>query len=82
MALQQKRPELVKHYNARPQTSLVTRQKFLELNWDALPHPPYSPDIAPSEYHLFRPLQYSSAEKTFTSGNNVNTRPKDIFESL
>jgi len=27
------------------------------LKWDVLPHPPYSPDIAPSDYWLFRKMQ-------------------------
>ncbi|GFU59394.1 mariner Mos1 transposase [Trichonephila clavipes] len=59
-AVEEKRPELtnqkdvVFHYdNARPHTSLVTRQKLLELGWDILPHPPYSPDLAPSDYFCF-----------------------------
>ncbi|EFN78228.1 Histone-lysine N-methyltransferase SETMAR, partial [Harpegnathos saltator] len=43
--------------NARPHTSIVTRQKFRELGWEVLMHPPYSPDLAPSDYHLFLSLQ-------------------------
>ena len=45
------------HDNTRQHSSLVTRQKLLEFGWDLLPHPPYSPDLAPSYYHLFRFLQ-------------------------
>ncbi|GFU01416.1 mariner Mos1 transposase [Trichonephila clavipes] len=63
-ALQQKRSELINRKgvvfhqdNARPHTSLVTRQKLLQLEWDTMPHPPYSPDLAPSDYYLFRSLQ-------------------------
>ncbi|GFU82615.1 histone-lysine N-methyltransferase SETMAR [Trichonephila clavipes] len=66
-AVEEKRPELTNrkgivfhHDNAHhPHTSLVTRQKLLELGWDVLQHPPYSPDLAPSDYFLFRSLQNS-----------------------
>jgi histone-lysine N-methyltransferase SETMAR len=59
-AIEQKRPALFNRKgimfqqdNARPHTSLVTRQKLQQLTWEVLLHPPYSPDLAPSDYHLF-----------------------------
>lgn len=74
-AIAEKRPELMNrkgvvfhHVNAH--TSLTTREKLPELSWGMLPHPPYSPDLAPSDYHLFfRPLQNSLGGKTFASGD-------------
>ena len=39
--------------SARPHTFLVTRKKLLELGWEVMPHPQYSPNLAPSDYHLF-----------------------------
>ena len=63
-AIQKKCPESVNrkgvvfhHDNAKPHTSLVTRPKLTELVWEVLIVPPYSPDLAPSDYHLFRSLQ-------------------------
>lgn len=63
-AIDQKRPELANRKgvvfhqdNARPHTSLTTRQKLREFGWEVLLHPPYSPDLAPSDYHLFKHLQ-------------------------
>ena len=57
--MKEKRPELatrkgvILHQdNARPHTSLVTRKKLLELDWEVILHPPYSPDLAPSDYHV------------------------------
>ena len=82
----QKRPELVNrkgvvfyHDNARPHTSLTTRQKLLELGWDVLPHPAYSPDLAPSDFHLFRSLQNSLRGITFNSDEAVNQHLIQFF---
>ncbi|GFU32110.1 transposase [Trichonephila clavipes] len=60
LAIDQKRSELankrgvVFHQdNAKPHTSVVTNQNLWELGWEVLMHPPYSPDLAPSDYHFF-----------------------------
>ena len=47
------------HDNATPHISLVTRQKLIKLGCEVLMHPPYSPDLTPSDYHLFRSLKNS-----------------------
>ena len=51
----------------RPHVSLMTRQKLLQLGWEILIHPPYSPDIATSDFHLFQSLQNSLNGKTYNS---------------
>ncbi|GFX61275.1 putative DD34D transposase [Trichonephila clavipes] len=43
--------------NSRLHTSVVTLQNLWELGWEVLMHPPYSPDLAPSDCHLFLTLQ-------------------------
>ena len=71
-AIKQKRPEIAnrksvfRQDNARPHVSLITRQKLLKLGWNVLPHP-YSSDIAPSDFYLFRSLQNSLNGKSFNS---------------
>lgn len=67
------------HDNATPHTSLATRQKLLELGWDVLPHPPYSPDIAPSDYHLFRSLHNFLDGKKFKNDEDVKSHLIQFF---
>jgi hypothetical protein len=31
----------------------MTKAAIQELDWEILPHPPYSPDLSPSDYPLF-----------------------------
>jgi histone-lysine N-methyltransferase SETMAR len=54
-----------------------------------LPHPPYSPDLAPSDFHLFRSLQNSWNRKTFASDADIKSfsdgfcvdKDKSLYES-
>ncbi|GFO33567.1 transposase [Plakobranchus ocellatus] len=46
---------ILQHSNARPHTSRQTQDALLELT--TLPHPAYSPDLAPSDYYLFPQLK-------------------------
>lgn len=87
-AIEEKRPVLSNrkgvvfhHDNARPHTSLVTRQKLLELDWDVLSHPPYSPDLVPSDYHLFRSMQNSLNGKIFNNADDVRSHLIQFFNS-
>jgi transposase len=43
--------------NARPHTAARTRSLLEHFSWEMFDHPPYSPDLAPSEYHLFTYLK-------------------------
>jgi len=40
------------------------------LNWEVLPHPAYSPDLAPSDY-LFSSMGHALAERQFDSYEDV-----------
>jgi histone-lysine N-methyltransferase SETMAR len=59
----------------------MTQQKIQKLNWEILDHPPYSPDLAPSDYHLFRSLQNLLNNKKFESFEEVNDSILAYFES-
>lgn len=58
-----------------------TQQKLATLGWETVAHPPYSPDLAPSDYHLFRPLKHHLAGRKFTNYDNLKSDIADFFES-
>ena len=45
------------HSNAPAHLAFATQKKLAYLGFQCLDHPPYSPDLAPSDYHLFRGLR-------------------------
>ena len=44
-----------------------------------MPHPPYSPDLTPSDYNLFRLLQNHLNDKTFDSNEAVKNELTQLF---
>ena len=67
------------HDNARPHIAKSTRQKLLELGWAVLPHPPYSLDLAPTDYHLFRSLADHLRDKKFDDKDDLKMDLTNFF---
>ena len=45
------------HDNAPVHTAAVAKAAMKECGFKEIEHPPYSPDLAPSDYYLFSKLQ-------------------------
>jgi len=55
------------HDNAPAHWALATQKKLAYLGFQCLDHPPHSPDLAPSVYHLFPRLKKQFRCRHFSS---------------
>lgn len=62
---------LLLHDNARPHAANQTQDLITSFRWEQLDHPPYSPDLAPSDYHLFLHLKKHLAGKHHDDDDGV-----------
>ena len=77
------------HDNARPHIAESTQGKLSSFDWEVLPHPPYSPDLAPTDYHLFLSLSNSLREKNFNNEESLKeyldiffkSKPREFYSS-
>ena len=77
------------HDDARPHTAKTTLEVISAMGWEILPHAAYSPDLAPSDYHLFRSLQHYRVDSHFKSpvevdksiDDFINSKPPSFFRS-
>jgi hypothetical protein len=59
------------HDNARPRTVAHTVDTLRALKLEVLKHPPYSPDLVPSDFHLFGPMREHLRCQKFVDDNEV-----------
>ena len=59
------------HDNAPAHRALATQKKLAYLGFQCLDHPPCSPDLAPSDYHLFPGLKKQLKGRHFSSDAEV-----------
>ena len=79
--------QLMQHDNSRPRTARSTVAAIQDLSFECLPHPQYSPDFAPGDFHVFGPLKGAMGGKSFRSDEEVQqevhqwlrSQPKDFF---
>jgi hypothetical protein len=70
-----------------PHIARSTLATIQDLSFECLPHPPYSPDLAPSDFHVFGPLKEAMGGKSFRSNEEVQqavqewlcSQPKEFF---
>jgi histone-lysine N-methyltransferase SETMAR len=87
-AIKEKRPHLFKKKillhqdNAPVHTAKVAMGKIKELHFELLPHPPYSPDLAPCDFHLFANLKKWLGGQKYSSNTEVIEAVNGYFEGL
>ena len=78
---------LLQHDTARPHTAHSTVATIQDLSFRCLPHLLYSPDLTPSDFHVFGPLKEVMGGKSFRSDEDVqeavhkwlHSQPNDFF---
>lgn len=78
---------LLLHDNARVHTCGVSLAAIKECGFEIIPHPPYSPDLAPSDYHLFKFLKNDIRGKRYNSDDEIKSfienwiqqKPEEFF---
>jgi hypothetical protein len=57
----------------------MTKAAIQELDWEILPHPPYSPDLTPSDYYLFRSVSNNLRGVSLNSDAELQNWLDDFF---
>ena len=68
------------HDNAPAHRALANQKKVVDLGFQFLDHPPYSTDLAPSDYHLFPGLKKTLESSPFFFRRGGSSRRGDLVE--
>ena len=68
---------LPQHCNARPYTSIRTKDAITSFEWTTVPHSPYFPDLAPSDYHLFGTMKDALRDKYYGNDEEMKIAVKN-----
>lgn len=80
-ALVNRKGVILLHDNARPHVAKMVHEKIVQLGWEVLAHPAYSPDLAPTDYHLFRALQNHLHGKSYEKDDDIQNDIQHFFDS-
>jgi len=63
-----------------PRGYRATRGAIQRLDFSVLPHPPYSPDLTPSDFHLFPKLKELLKGQRFSCDEEVKSAVRKWFQ--
>ena len=67
--------------NAPVHNSRVAQTEALSCGYEILPHPPYSPDLAPSDFHLFPTMKSFLKGKHFSGDEELISEVKSWLQA-
>ncbi|GFO10758.1 histone-lysine N-methyltransferase SETMAR [Plakobranchus ocellatus] len=70
------------HDNATLHSANLTQQWLQRYGWEILPHPAHSPDLAPSDFHLFGPLKRHLGGMAFETEDGLISELRNWFDNL
>lgn len=69
------------HDNAPVHTAVIAKAAVQECGFTEISHPPYSPDLAPSDYYLFSKLKSDLRGKKFGSDEEIKSAVLEHFDT-
>ena len=73
---------LLHHDNAPAHAALLTRRFLTDNNMTVVPHPPYSPDLAPSDFFLFPKLKMKLKGRRFQTVEEIQAESQAVLNTL
>jgi histone-lysine N-methyltransferase SETMAR len=77
-----KRKKMFGQDNAPAHKSILAIGNLRDLHYELLEHPPYPPNLAPSDFHLFPKLKFFLAGQHFSSNQEAIAAVKGYFAYL
>ena len=73
---------LLHHDKAPAHAALLTRRFLTNNNMTVVPHPPYSPDLAPSDFFLFPKLKMKLKGRIFQTLGEIQAASQAVLNTL
>lgn len=73
---------ILHHDNARPHKASLTTEYLNSMGVELLQHPPYSPDLSPCDFWLFKNLKKHLRGRKFVTEEELDTAVFSFFDSI
>jgi len=73
---------LLHHDNVPAHTSLIVREFLTKINMSTVPHPAYSPDLAPCDFYVFPKMKLQLKGRRFASIEEVQAESQQVLNTL
>lgn len=73
---------ILHHDNARPHKAAITEKFLSDNDVEVLPHPPYSPDLAPADFWLFKNMKKAFRGVVFQSEEHIDSAVEAFLSGI